>query len=53
MKEKLVELISRVQDCGCDFTDVVQTIYINNDELADYLISQGVIIQEKDSEVVL
>ena len=50
MKEKLVELISRVQDCGCDFTDVVQTIYINNDELADYLISQGVIIQEKDRE---
>lgn len=49
MKEKLVELISRVQDCGCDFTDVVQVTWIDNSKLAEYLISQGVVIQERNA----
>lgn len=49
MKEKLAELIGRVQDCGCDFTDVVQTAYVDNGRLAEYLISQGVVIQERDA----
>lgn len=49
MKEKLVELISRVQDCGCDFTDTVQVTWIDNSKLAEYLISQGVIIQERNA----
>jgi hypothetical protein len=44
-KEKLVKLISRIQDCGCDFTDVVQMTYVDNNRLAEYLISQGVIVQ--------
>ena len=49
MKERLVELIGRVQDCGCDFTDVVQMTYVDNSKLAEYLISQGVVIQERDA----
>lgn len=46
MKEKLIELINRVQDCGCDFTDVVQMVYVDNNTLAGYLIANGVAMQE-------
>ena len=52
MKERLIELIGRVQDCGCDFTDVVQTTYVDNSRLAEYLISQGVVIQKRDGDAI-
>lgn len=45
MREKLIELIAQVQDCGCDVTDVVEMNYVENDMLADYLIANGVTIQ--------
>lgn len=44
-REKLIELIGRVQDCGCDVTDVVKMNYIENTTLADHLISNGVTVQ--------
>ena len=42
MREKLIELIGQVQDCGCDVTDVVSMNYVKNDAIADYLIANGV-----------
>ena len=44
-REKLIELIGQVQDCGCDVTDVVEMNYVENSTLADYLIANGVTIQ--------
>ena len=46
MKEKLTGLINKVQDCGYDMTGVVEMNYIENDTLADYLLANGVIVQE-------
>ena len=46
MREKLVELVGQVQDCGCDVTDVVEMIYVENDVLVDHLIANGVTIQK-------
>ena len=46
MKEKLVELVGQVQDCGCDVTDVVQMNYVENTTLVDHLIANGVTVQE-------
>ena len=43
-REKLIELLGQVQDCGCDVTDVVQMNYVENDVLVDYLIANGVIV---------
>lgn len=45
-REKLYELIAQVQDCGCDVTDVVEMIYVENDALVDHLIANGVTIQK-------
>ena len=45
MREKLIELIGQVQDCGCDVTDVVSMNYVENNVLADHLIANGVTIQ--------
>ena len=45
-REKLIELIGQVQDCGCDVTDVVVMNYVENDVLADHLIANGVTVQE-------
>ena len=44
MREKLIELVGQVQDCGCDVTDVVEMIHVENDVLADHLIANGVIV---------
>lgn len=41
-REKLLELIGQVQDCGCDVTDVVEMNYVENITLADHLIANGV-----------
>jgi hypothetical protein len=46
VREKLVELIGQVQDCGCDVTDVVEMNYVENITLADHLIAHGVTVQE-------
>ena len=46
LKEKLVELVGQVQDCGCDVTDVVEMNYVENITLVDHLIANGVTIQE-------
>lgn len=46
LREKLIELIGQVQDCGCDVTDVVKMNYIENITLADYLISNGVTVRK-------
>lgn len=46
MKEKLVGLINQVQDCGYDMTGVVEMNYIENDTLADYLLANGVVVQD-------
>jgi len=46
MREKLIELINQVQDCGYDMTGVVEMNYIENDTLADYLITNGITMQE-------
>ena len=44
MPEKLLELISQVQDCGADVTDVVSMIWVENQVLVDHLIANGVVI---------
>lgn len=44
MREKLLELISQVQDCGADVTDVVKIIWVENQTLVDHLIANGVVI---------
>lgn len=44
MAEKLLELISQVQDCGADVTDVVEMIWVENQTLVDHLIASGVVI---------
>ena len=44
MPEKLLELISQVQDCGADVTDVVEMIWVENQTLVDHLIANGVVI---------
>ena len=46
MREKLIELIGQVQDCGCDVTDVVEMNYVDNNVLATHIIANGVTIQE-------
>ena len=46
VREKLVELVGQVQDCGCDVTDVVQMNYVENITLVDHLIANGVTVQE-------
>lgn len=45
-REKLIELVGKVQDCGCDVTDVVAMNYVENETLGDYLIANGVTIQK-------
>lgn len=45
MREKLIELIGQVQDCGCDVTDVVEMNYVENNVLVDHLIANCVTIQ--------
>ena len=46
VREKLVELIGQVQDCGCDVTDAVAMNYVENITLVDHLIANGVTVQE-------
>lgn len=46
MREKLIELVGRVQDCGCDVTEVVKMNYVENNVLVDYLLANGVTIQK-------
>lgn len=48
MREKLIELIGKAQDCGCDVTDVVEMNYVENITLADHLIANGVTVQKQD-----
>lgn len=47
VKEKLLELVGRVQDCGCDVSDVVEMNYVENAVLVDYLIANGVTVKEE------
>ena len=51
MRDKLFELIGKVQDCGCDVTDVVKMNYVENSVLVDYLISNGVTISSEVEEL--
>ena len=44
-KEELSYLIAQVQDCGCDVTDVVEMIYVENNVLVGHLIANGVTIR--------
>ena len=46
-REKLVELVGQVQDCGCDVTDVVEMNYVENGVLVDHLISNSVTVRER------
>jgi hypothetical protein len=46
MREKLIELVGQVQDCGCDVTDVVEMNYVENITLVDHLIAHGVTVKE-------
>lgn len=46
MREKLIELVGQVQDCGCDVTDVVEMRYVENEVLVDHLIANGVTLQK-------
>ena len=48
-REKLIELVGQVQDCGCDVTDVVEMIHVENDVLVDHLIANGVRLEEKQA----
>ena len=43
-REKLIELIGRVQDEGREYTEVVLSMPVPNELLADYLIANGVTI---------
>lgn len=52
VREKLVELIGQVQDCGCDVTDVVEMNYVENITLADYLIANGATVQADMTELI-
>lgn len=42
-REKLIELVGQVQDCGCDVTDVVEMNYVENITLVDHLIANDVV----------
>ena len=42
VREKLIELVGQVQDCGCDVTDVIEMNYVENITLIDHLIANGV-----------
>lgn len=46
-REKLIELVGQVQDCGCDVTDVVEMNYVENGVLVDHLIAHGVTVRER------
>ena len=46
-REKLIELVGQVQDCGCDVSDVVEMNYVENSVLVDHLISHGVTMRER------
>ena len=46
IRERLIELVGQVQDCGCDVTDVVDMIYVENKAVADHLLANGVTVQE-------
>lgn len=46
-REKLIELVGQVQDCGCDVTDVVEMNYVENSVLVDHLIADGVTVRER------
>ena len=48
VREKVVELVGQVQDCGCDVTDAVAMNYVENITLVDHLIANGVTVQEWD-----
>jgi hypothetical protein len=52
MREKLLELISQVQDCGADVTDVVEMIWVENQALADHLAANGVVIPVRCEECI-
>lgn len=47
VREKLIELVGQVQDCGCDVTDVVDMNYVENNVLVDHLIANGVTVKIK------
>ena len=49
MREKLIELVGQVQDCGCDVTDVVEMNYVENNVLVDHLIANGVTLDNQVS----
>ena len=45
-REKLIELIGKVQDEGVDYSDVVCAYRTSNKRLADYLLANGVTFQK-------
>lgn len=53
MREKLLELIGRVQDEGRDYSDVVCSYPTSNGKLADYLIANDVVqvVRCKDCKI--
>ena len=44
MQKKLLELLSQIQDCGCDVTDVVQMIWVENTDVVNHLILNKVAV---------
>ena len=52
MREKLIELIGKVQDEGRDYSDVVCSYPTSNGRLADYLLANGVTIPVRCKDCV-
>lgn len=50
-RERLFELVAKVQDGGFDLTDVVAMRYTTNELLIDYLLANGVTFA-KDTNVL-
>ena len=48
-REKLIELIGKVQDEGMDYSDVVCAYRTSNERLADYLLANGVHLESKQA----
>ena len=49
-RERLFELVAKVQDGGFDLTDVVAMRYTTNELLIDYLLANGVTFAKDDTD---
>ena len=48
-RERLIELIGKVQDEGLDYSDVVCVYKTSNERLADYLLANGVRLETEQA----